>query len=452
VRLAWFTPLPPVPSGVAHYSLDALPGIAADHAVDVFVASAAELACARTRQIPAHAAHDFVWMHERAPYDLIVYQVGNAGCHDFMWPYLFQYPGLVVLHDAHLHHARAAALLARGRRNDYTEELLFNHPGVPTTRAALGMAGFAGPIYYFWPMLRTVVLSARRVAVHNALVAADLRNQFDATPVDVLRLGVHDPLRSEHGRDADHGRARARARLGISSDAFVVLAYGGVTPEKRISAAIHAIAATRHHHPDLRLVIVGPSPGSNDVRDEARAAGIADRVTVTGYVNGEDVPAYLVASDAALCLRWPTARETSAAWVQCIAAGLPTVLTDLAHLAHIPTLEPLGWTVRHLETHGSAVAAIAIAVDLLDEERLLARALGRLISDAPLRVSLGAAARAYFERHHTVAAMQSDYLRVIEGAAATAPPGAELPAHLRPDPLRLARSIAASMGVELRLG
>ena len=41
----------------------------------------------------------------------------------------------------------------------------------------------------------------------------------------------------------------ARARLGIAPDAFVVLAYGGVTPEKRISAAMRAIAATRHHHP-----------------------------------------------------------------------------------------------------------------------------------------------------------------------------------------------------------
>ena len=53
--------------------------------------------------------------HGLAPYDLVVYQLGNARCHDYMWPYLVRYPGLVVLHDAALHHARARALLARGR-------------------------------------------------------------------------------------------------------------------------------------------------------------------------------------------------------------------------------------------------------------------------------------------------------------------------------------------------
>ena len=84
---------------------------------------------------------------------------------------------------------------------------------------------------------------------------------------------------------------------------------------------------------------------------------------------------------------------TSAAWVQCIAAGLPTVLTDLRHLAHIPTLEPRGWTVCHLESGGGPVAPVAISIDITDEDGLLLRALRRLIADAPLRATLGGAAR-----------------------------------------------------------
>ena len=51
-------------------------------------------------------AHDFVWKQQRAPYDLIVYQLGNAPWHDYMWAYLAAFPGLVVLHDGRLHHAR----------------------------------------------------------------------------------------------------------------------------------------------------------------------------------------------------------------------------------------------------------------------------------------------------------------------------------------------------------
>ena len=30
------------------------------------------------------SAHDFVWKQLREPYDLVVYQLGNAACHDYM--------------------------------------------------------------------------------------------------------------------------------------------------------------------------------------------------------------------------------------------------------------------------------------------------------------------------------------------------------------------------------
>ena len=45
----------------------------------------------------------------------IVYQLGNSASHDFMWAYLFRYPGLLVLHDAQVHQARALWLLQRAR-------------------------------------------------------------------------------------------------------------------------------------------------------------------------------------------------------------------------------------------------------------------------------------------------------------------------------------------------
>ncbi len=160
MRLAWFSPLPPERSGIAAYSADLVPRLAPAHAIDCYT---------------AENVRDFLWKARRDPYDLVVYQLGNAPCHDYMWGYLAAFPGLVVLHDARLHHARARALLQQERFDDYRREFWYDHPEARRDVVEYAVAGLGGPIYYCWPMLRVVMRTARLVAVHNPRVAADLR-------------------------------------------------------------------------------------------------------------------------------------------------------------------------------------------------------------------------------------------------------------------------------------
>jgi hypothetical protein len=192
VRIAMFSPMPPVRSGIADYTRDLIGALANSLEIDLFVATADEVDEAHSARLPARCAtaHDFPWRHHRNPYDLTIFQMGNSWCHDFMWPYLFRYPGLVVLHDGHLHHARAWSLLRRKRSDDYRAELAFNHPELPTEAAEAALAGFGGTLYYFWPMLRSVVTSARAVAVHSEALAGDVRRSFSDADVHVIRMGL----------------------------------------------------------------------------------------------------------------------------------------------------------------------------------------------------------------------------------------------------------------------
>jgi glycosyltransferase involved in cell wall biosynthesis len=402
MRIAWFSPFPPEHSGIATYSAEVLPLLSSKYTIERF---------------PELGAHDFVWIHRQHPFDLVVYQLGNAPCHDYIWAYLAMYPGLVVLHDARLHHARARRLLKDRRFDDYRREFAHDHPDARTAVAEYAVEGLSGSIYYFWSMLRVVMQTARVVAVHNPSVAEDLRTEYQGVAVEAIRMGV-PPI------DVDpDARRLVRHALQIPDDAIVFTAFGKATAEKRIPAIVGALAALRREGLNVWLLIVGDADESLPVP--------GDGVRATGYVSDAAVAAYLSAADACLCLRWPTALETSASWLRCLAARRPTVITDLPHLVDIPT-------------------HVALRVDLLDEDRDLLSTMRRLASDPELRSDLGRSGHGYWQADHTLQAMADDYVRVIEAAAARpAPEPQNLPSHFVDDHSEPAREIARRFGVDV---
>src|SRR3954470_2867044 len=156
MRVAWFSPVPPVRTGIAGRSAELIEairrrGVAIDVYVDERVARVAA---------DAHSAHDFVWRHRRQPYDLTIFQFGNSSHHDYAWPYALRYPGLVVLHDTHLHHARAALLLRERRRDAYRREVRENHPELNPDVAEIAIAGLDSRLFYEWPFTRALVASS----------------------------------------------------------------------------------------------------------------------------------------------------------------------------------------------------------------------------------------------------------------------------------------------------
>ena len=511
MRLAWFTPLAPVRSGIGSYSAMVLPALAARHDIATFVGddvwtprrSEARVgpdgfAAIASPWGPIRSAYDFAPLHHAAPYDLVVYQLGNAGCHDHMWAYLTRYPGLVVLHDAQLHQSRAHALIARGRAEDLRAELRYGHPDAPAGVAEWILAGLGNAGAPIWPFTALPLASARAVAVHFSTLAAELREAHPALGVHVIRHGSPDltsagansqrpasnaqgtpndqrptgPADVEPGKSWELGVGSALEvgpwKLGADTPApgraVTFAAFGLVTPEKRVPQILRALRVVRDSvrggGPAPRLRLVGDLSPHYDVAAEARAHGVEDLVEVTGYADDDAFDRAILEADVCLCLRWPTNREASGPWLRALAAGKPTVINDLTHLVDLPTLDPRTWDVQ-IASPAAADAnrvwrreeAVAVAIDILDEDHSLALAMRRLALDPGLRADLGAAARRHWAAGHTVAHMADDYERAIRAAAATpalswaAQAGRPLPLHATWDGSGLARRLAAEVGV-----
>jgi len=84
MRVAFFSPLPPAKSGIADYSAAVLEHLKTSAELETFAAKPGSFDASR--------------------YDVCVYQLGNNPYHDFVYEAALEHPGVVVMHEANLHH------------------------------------------------------------------------------------------------------------------------------------------------------------------------------------------------------------------------------------------------------------------------------------------------------------------------------------------------------------
>ena len=433
MRLAWFSPLSPRVSGLASYSAAIVAALATDADIDIFVddGDPADLAPHLGGSTAVRKAHDFVWMQARRPYDLTVYQLANAASHAYLWGYAVRYPGLAVLHDRVMHHARGTHLRRARRWRDYQAELRYDRPDLEAGIPAV--ADLAIPhVLANWPLVRPILATARRSVVHDPTAAGDLRARYPDSRVDVVRFGVPEP--------AGGGPRRS----GGAPAVFGVPPHTGCV--RRLRQILRALARVRRETP-ATLRLLGPCEDDVDLAAEIRSAGL-DAGAVAGPeaswdgLDGGEAPA----SDVCLCLGSLAVQEITDTWLRCLAAGRATVVSASARLAGMPLLDARTWR----DLHGGPEAGVAVAVDLRHESESLWLAMRRLAMDGAFREELGGRARAWWAAQRTTeAAMIDDYRRVIREAAG-APPGsgAGLPRHFRSNGLEIAEAIAEACGVE----
>jgi glycosyltransferase involved in cell wall biosynthesis len=118
----------------------------------------------------------------------------------------------------------------------------------------------------------------------------------------------------------------------------LVISSGYITPLKCPEAVIDAFATVAAADRNLALAFVGPCEPEYQRQLEQRASqlGIQDHVRVTGYVEEAEFNSWLAVARCAIQLRFPTNGESSAAVMDCLAAGVPTIVSDHGPLRELP--------------------------------------------------------------------------------------------------------------------
>ena len=340
--LVCYTPLPPAPTGVAEY---------ADRLLE-------ELACPsdgspRWRVTAATPNHGVATPARRdrsyrrvapsdAPADAVhLYQLGNSPHHDFMYPRLRRQPGIVVLHDLVLHHARlnhylhtdevqayredlgnpSKRQLALAVLDDYRDEVEANYPdrGEALSEIAVKMGG--GRLFYDYPLFEAVARASRGVLVHSETARRELKRRCPDIASERIRLGVAPPT------FVDRDTARERLAMDFAPNTKMLASFGLITPEKQIATVLGALERLHRAGQKTHYFLVGATVSHYDVVEDARSRGLADFVHVTGRVDDERFWLHAFAADLCLNLRYPSAGETSATLIGLLARGRAVVVT-----------------------------------------------------------------------------------------------------------------------------
>jgi glycosyltransferase involved in cell wall biosynthesis len=198
------------------------------------------------------------------------------------------------------------------------------------------------------------------------------------------------------------GRRDLRHRLGVAADALLIAFVATLDRAhhfKRLDVAIDAIARLDGALPP-HLVVAGGGELLEGYREQARAAGVSERVHFLGAVPHAALPAVLRAADLFLLATEPP-ESFGIALAEAMACGLPAIATDYPGVRAVVDDEATGLLVPP----GDA-AAVAAAIE-------------RLSAAGPEgRTRMGAAGRAKAEREWSWSAlidrMDAAYAEAIE--------------------------------------
>lgn len=320
--------------------------------------------------------------------DVHLYHLGNNRLHEAIYASALERPGVIVLHDAVLHHF----LLGTLTHDEYLNEWVYNYgewrrdlgEELWRERARSGVE----PRYFEFPMLRRVCERSLAVIVHNPGAAAMARAHGAVNVVVIPHFYEASP--APEGVDL----ARFRERIGVGQGTKLFGIFGYLREPKRILQCLAAFRKLRAALPDCALLLAGEAV-SGDLDRLLRFEGVGDGVYRLPHLTEGELHIAAASVDCCLNLRFPAAGETSGIAVHLMSLAKPVIISRNAENSAIPETGALR------VTHG-----IAESAELFDHMVL--------VTGFPeLARRIGREGQMHLEKHHALEQVARQYWETL---------------------------------------
>ncbi|EOZ3808652.1 glycosyltransferase [Citrobacter youngae] len=389
-KLAYFSPLPPMKSGIAHYSAELLRELTAFYHIDLITISGEEINDPFLHSVCG--IQTIEWFKANAEtYDRIVYHFGNSSFHWHMFELLRNYPGVVVLHDYFLSGIVAHMDLHLHHTINGWEKELFKSSGWPAVSMRYKSEDTADVIYKY-PCNISVLQNSLGVITHSEYSRQLAIKEYGASSlpkwetIPLLRIPAKN-----------FSKADSRKVLGLDSEALIVCSFGLMGPTKLNKELIQAwIDSPLSKDSKCCLVFAGEKPGD-------RYGTIIDKlinnckcnIRVTGWLSNEEYSHWLSAADIGVQLRSNSRGESSAAVLDCMNYGLATIVNANGSMAELKR------------------DCVEMLPDSFDNEELV-QALSKLYTDPSYRSKISNSAFAELRKYYHPRVCAEKYVSAIE--------------------------------------
>lgn len=329
-RLAWFSPMPPQPSGIADYSARLLGELGRLADVDVFVdGSPSSFEEPTGEGVRLHHRKAFGFLDAMGIYDEVVYCMGNSEFHGHIYDALKERSGVVLAHEVRF--AGFYAWYGANQTGDpgfFADCLARQHPNVAPALRERGWLSLEEAERYGVYLVSELIDESTRFLVHSEYAAevARLQAGSSAEKIGVVPFGIPAPLEQSLSRTE-------------ASEPWVVTV--GIAAEiKRTETFVRAMPLVLDKVPEVQFAVVGgfaPPQYREHIEEVAESLGVSDRLTITGYVASDEYNSWLERATCAVQLRSVTNGETSAAIGDCLRFGIPTIVTAMGPAREYPS-------------------------------------------------------------------------------------------------------------------
>lgn len=118
-------------------------------------------------------------------------------------------------------------------------------------------------------------------------------------------------------------QSQSRRELGIPQDRTLLICSGRLAGEKNLGKLLSEFRLAAKLNARLHLILVGNGPARKSLENTTKQLDLTDRISFTGYIPNDELPAYLTAADIYVTASLSDTLPLTV--IEAMAAGLPVV-------------------------------------------------------------------------------------------------------------------------------